>query len=308
MRRRAIILYSVACLAFSISVGVAQNAEPKLNIQVVPALTAGSPYGGMPLPEKVALARKAAGPATDSAATGVFKSATHLYQRFLTLELPDADSMATLTHAGQDILVAWWHGAQLPSGISSALLWDEPSYTSLLLRLPPETLGTAEHVETFLKGLFKWKAIGTLTLYLSPARYPSREFLRGGTKTWFPRDLDFGVVIILAAVPAKSGVWFSVTFHKSLDDSDSDMTYIAERFPPFRSRIRTWTRPELIAALGKKEPLERDVRDGILIEELISRQDLTDNDFREMIERDISTHTRGDNPPKAISEAFASFP
>ena len=83
------------------------------------------------------------------------------------------------------------------------------------------------------------------------------------------------------------------------------MSYISERFPPFRSRIGAWTRPELIAALGKKEDLfERDARDTILIEELISRPDLTDNDFREMIDREDTTLSRGYNLPKAISHAL----
>ena len=87
------------------------------------------------------------------------------------------------------------------------------------------------------------------------------------------------------------------------------MTFIAERFPPLRTRIPKWTTAELLAAIGhggRAETGRRKAyqRSRILLDELVSRDDLSLAEFRQLVDSGAgSDEPMAMFPPGAIRAA-----
>jgi hypothetical protein len=67
--------------------------------------------------------------------------------QYLSIKLPPLSARTSFVVYGRDIAAAWWHG-QFPFRSSILLLWDEPTSTSLLLKLPADALQTPGAIES----------------------------------------------------------------------------------------------------------------------------------------------------------------
>jgi hypothetical protein len=106
--------------------------------------------------------------------------------------------------------------------------------------------------------------------------------------------------------------WLSVTLHKTMmgyDQSDPDMSFIAERFPPLRTRLPSWPTAQLLAAIGKGGRAETRLnkafeRTGILLQELTLRGDFTSTDFRHLVDTGAGNRpSMGPILPEVIRQA-----
>jgi hypothetical protein len=295
-------------LTLTLGTGVAE--EHPIELQIVPSLTETSPFGGVPLLEKLAAARKAGITTTAPEADGVFRSAMLACRRFLSIELPSPKSMATFTHAGQDILIARWTG-DLPLGSKSMTLWDDPSSTSLLIRLPAVKLQNPDSLKALMQGLIRWdrSRLGPLYLFLSRTHYPGRDFLRGGATNTFPRQFVFPTDLTIAGDTESTGTWFSVTLSADATSVEflDHMKGIPERFPPLESRIPRWSTARLLVAMKEPDPWPDMPRISILLHEAVSRDDLSMADFRDLVDRCVAAYcSKGERVPGAIIEAVGT--
>ncbi len=246
----------------------------------------------------------------------MLESARKLCRRFVKLELPSPDSTAILTHAGEDVLVSWGRFYGDSGGISSFLLWDDPVSTSLLLQVPRQTLETPAPLEDLLTGMFAWgeENLESVFIDLSPTTPTGRECIRGMGFFRVVREVALGPQLTISGYSEKTGAWLSITFRKDLGFPffEHDMMYIAERFPPLRTRVPGWTTAQLLAAAGHggragdqyARPFERD---RVLLQELLQRQNLTADDFQDLIDRAVGTGpSRGPALPGVILVAAQS--
>ena len=121
----------------------------------------------------------------------------------------DENILTVISKGGHRVRIVKFHrqisSVQLRSGLkydcrgrigSKHLRWaklDDRSGPRRMIELT-ETLRTPERVKVFLSELFNWSAIGTLSVYLSAARYPNREFLRAAREFGTPKILTLALL------------------------------------------------------------------------------------------------------------------
>jgi len=274
----------------------------------------GISYGEVPLVKKLELIRGAQFPSSSPEASNVINSARKFCSRFVNVAIPEADSIAILTHDGEDVAVAGLKFVNRSLGISNAWLWDEPVATSLLIQVPSTTLSRAPALEQFMNDLFTWRPNGLSSVALELLCLPRarEECLRG--HGWFHilRQVNIGPELTISGFMDHGLAWLGVTLHKTMigyDQSDPDMSFIAERFPPLRTRLPSWTTAQLLAAIGKGGRAETRYnkafeRSGLLLQELMLREDFTSTDFRHLV--DTGTGNRpsmGPILPEVIRQA-----
>src|SRR5581483_2779227 len=99
-----------------------------------------------------------------------------------------------------------------------------------------------------------------------------------------------------------------LTFRFALDEGfPPELKQIKERFPPLRTRICDWPSPRILAEVGKARSggLRGEwARDEVLVDELITRQDLASADFIRLLRMNAGTTSLlGDNLPYVIQAA-----
>jgi hypothetical protein len=274
----------------------------------------GISYKEVPLPMKIALARSATGPANSPEAAGVLDAAGRLSRKFLNVELPMPDSSATLTHNGEDIAVAMWRPTRAQV-VAPILLWDDPVSSTLVSSIPSTAMRNPNQLEELLTGLFVWGAEESewLAIKLNAQPQTEGEILQGSAGFHRVYQMYVGPELTVSGYVDHGAAWLSVTIEKTLGSGffDRDMLFIAERFPPLRTRVPQWTTTQLLAAIGHGGRAQTAynrgyAREVVLLHELIPRQDLTSSDFRSQIARSGWRPTIGRYLPEAIRAATQS--
>jgi hypothetical protein len=265
-------------------------ADPVI-IRVLASLPETHDSAEVPIPEKLAVARNPGRPADSVEVRSVLESATQLCRRFIKLDLPSPESTFVLTHDSEDVLVSQGSFQDNAAGISRYLLWDDPVSTSLMMQVSPSILKAPVLLEALLKGMLAWGEgnLQSVGINWSASVPQGAEILRGSSHFCILRQMAVRPELTAAGYADGPEGWLAITFEKDLlGGADSEMVDIPERFPPLRTRILDWSTQALITATGHNgRGYSAYGRDRILLQELLRRPDLSINDFRDLVLRDV---------------------
>lgn len=271
----------------------APPADPVI-IHVLASLPEPNDPTEVPIPEKLALARTASRPAHSAEAQSVLARAIQLCRRFIKLDLPSPESTVLLTHDGEDVLASQGSLQNNMAGISRYLLWDDPVSTSLLLQVPLSKLQTPVLLEALLRGMLAWGEgyLQSVGINWSASVPQGGEILRGASHFCILRQVFVKPELTVTGYADGYQGWLAITLERDLlgGGADPDMVDVPERFPPLRARILEWSTPALVAATGHNgRGCSAYRRDQILLQELLRRPDLSMDDFRDLVLRDVGT-------------------
>ena len=302
-----VLLCSAVCLC-----AFAQQRLPNVTLLRLSSLDAAKDGGGpaakeVPLREKLTLARAATTSAFSSQeAEAVIETALRTNE--LKFALPRPESTAILTHAGEDIVIASGRFEDQPQGITNYILWNEPASESLLLRVPPDAIRTADGVQRLLSAILDWdpKIRANLTIAFAEPRRDGIEFLRASTTDNDFRQYPTIKDGISSAIDG-TDAWLSITYRHSRA-YPPEMVNFPERFPPLRVRVEHWSTSQLIAAIDNPGRARYMVsgavaRASFLMQELFTRPDFSGDDFRKLTSIVISRGA-AKAVPLAIEEAM----
>jgi hypothetical protein len=225
---------------------------------------------------------------SDPTGLGVIASAREVYYECFRPHLGELLGAATTVSGGDDLLLARWKVDQ-SSEVREVLLWDEPTFTSFLLRIDPQVLRDPVHLRQLMEGLMVWAAVDRYQLREDPPRpIPIQLAQEGNTgaasgTAWFfeaPAQLNGGVrdASTLEVYGTGRDAYLDFTFSRRIVQHHyaADMNWIAERFPPLRERLPKWTTSQLLAAAGNRGRVANlfeapHIRDGLLVRELLQR-------------------------------------
>jgi hypothetical protein len=102
-------------------------------------------------------------------------------------------------------------------------------------------------------------------------------------------QFDLPGSVLFSAVVNAAYAYLSVRFRPNLDVVPIGRKYIKERFPPLKARVSSWSKDQLLAEVGKPTQemaiVDPPMRDQILIDELVTREDFTPFDFKTLLDR-----------------------
>lgn len=295
------------CLALRVLSAQVQNGPVHVHVVAFkPRLSPSQELANQEVPvvEKLNLARRANTEPPYPEARVAIDDSIRSFNRWLTVDIPPPESIATLTFHGQDIAIAHGQYSETSEGSIQYLLWNEPHRSSLLLAVPRTTLESPALIEGLLKQIISWtprSGLKEIAAYWFRDPRDGSIALVGSGADRLPRQFDMGPEYLISGISNGTPGWISLT---SRANSRPELS-VAERFPPVRARIATWTKAELMRAtvhkprgdtLGKGFATDEVLREGIILNELIGRDDLTPTDFQDLIQRRVGDPSMHQTP------------
>ena len=206
--------------------------------------------------------------------------------------LGEPTGLYTFSTSIGDVLVARWSGFSGTMPTRDVWIWDEPWYAKLVLEIDPVLFDDQDLMLSYCRDLFvrsgktmppplKWRQSVDDRMWLSGG---IAEDETHQLKVWASHWL-FGV-----NDGSKAFVVIGVSKNHSISFFPPGARLVMERFPPLRDRAKLYSKTMLISELGKGQRPGRkylasstEVRDEVLINELLSGDSLTEADLRAIL-------------------------
>jgi hypothetical protein len=181
-----------------------------------------------------------------------------------------------------DVLVARWSSKATGRREKAIWLWDSPKETVMILEVDPSVLNVTAF-SGYCEGLFRWNS-GPLVLKALKLAYiqkdAGRERVSGhGEHEWTATE-SYYMAMGAVARKGKGHVGILVSKPVVRHAYPPEDYQVSERFPPLRERLVRSSRQALFEELEKGYGTQRD---AIVIGELLSRQRLTEEEFRQVL-------------------------
>jgi hypothetical protein len=182
---------------------------------------------------------------------------------------------------GEPILAARWPQGCGPE-VSEVFLWDESWFTTYYLRLRGELLDDPAQLAGVVTDLLWWHDMPGAPHTRVPLRSVAFPIFRDPVShaavsrgvprvAMIPRQFDVGMAASTWLHQDSKFLWLSVSLGKFyLDQYPREMSFVPERFPPLRVRIRNWSTERIRDELGKLDAQGH--RSEVLAAELVRRK------------------------------------
>lgn len=210
-----------------------------------------------------------------------------LAPRILRRGLGAVAGLYTLTVEGADVLVARLNDPNASNPEEAIWLWDTPSATAFVIQVNPAVLNSRLFTE-YCESLLRWDEepvkLTALRLYYPLSAGAEQRVVGRGVHAEQESGM-FSWWLEGASIQGRAYV--------AIGTSKSFFTYppealIPERFPPFRDRLKSMSRPTIFGELGKgyRPPYMATYpsrRDSFLLAELLSRGPVDDVEIHQLV-------------------------
>jgi hypothetical protein len=204
----------------------------------------------------------------------------------LSVPLPPPSTWSTL-------LVAQWSVGPRADGIVPVVLWDDSIADTLIFRCRAKQMKSPDLLAHLIDSLFRWDTRRLLSAQFW-LRYPlvTGNTLVGAGQSGSRGQFLFGPEVVFSGFLRGDTGYIGISFVSLTPPFPFDMKCVEERFPPLRERFPHWSTEQLVAETMRPQRAEVlpdgiTLRNRLLVNEAIARDDLTTTMFQDLLSRGV---------------------